>query len=857
MSNDNARQIIKKFMENLNDENEKVFSKISDKIQEMKESDNNSFLKLKDKAEKYFKIDFDKITFKNFIDDLIAIMEYEEGKEEEGKERKEGKEGKEGKIGELTDNDKIIISNEMLDIYDETTKLLDQLEEIGGGIDIKRTQSYYNNLIMLTRDYKLFFSSKEISDFRDRLGSHWVSDDVNYSKLDDEHLVKFALLVLSIDLNNTKKIGIKTRYSMLPMLFQDLISDQFDYPDDFEKKSKSSVELLIKQGYKINAINVFKLFIFYKQYSKELRKEMNDKNREKYFKIFEKLVDEVIKELNLDKKIVYSMKYKYINVGEGEHSFEDILNNIFDTFDWNMKNYLIIIRENVEFSPFLFSIGRIIDLLQNYYKTKLYNKRYYITYKILDNNRNAILSLHPLYISFSSFIKNSLDKISLEIQLEFLMEKVYTEIVNDTMKQLNINPYEEKKKFRINHYFEFGTGDEVSFKEILSIIVKDEIWINVLDKRIYNIFDIISQSFSEIKSFISKYYPNISISDIRDFSYFSMYHNLNKILAMKSFIYISDMQIENVKETFEQITKNRQKRLQRKRKKMVIRDELKALSANLPKNIDGKLMKRFKYMLEKLFPICMNEDIKSSFIMNFIKMLNDNNVLFILGNKEFRKKVVKNDVFLYTFKKFYEQILNYTFPYNHNLEETSLLFFPDINLDAIKELYKETGFIFIEEKYRQTIIGQCTNDTDVITLLPFENNLDTLSIKIEDEKHNKRIYCYDRESLISFWNQEAKKWSEHASDETPAFLYGDCKFNEDDEVIPGSCKKFYKLPYPEYFISEGDKNKIEDNKKYTFWKMVPNKTVKIGRYHGIGSVEGDKLIYKILHPIPKLSGRRN
>lgn len=121
----------------------------------------------------------------------------------------------------------------------------------------------------------------------------------------------------------------------------------------------------------------------------------------------------------------------------------------------------------------------------------------------------------------------------------------------------------------------------------------------------------------------------------------------------------------------------------------------------------------------------------------------------------------------------------------------------------------------------------CGDDKEFFTQEDFKDIEDKNLVSFE---LNKQIFCLTREDLIGFWNQELDE-----TGTSGAINYGDCKYNEDDEVYEDTCKKFYKLPIPATYISEKTKNQIEKKKSVRVWKLVFDKNVRMGRgLHYIG-----------------------
>ena len=156
----------------------------------------------------------------------------------------------------------------------------------------------------------------------------------------------------------------------------------------------------------------------------------------------------------------------------------------------------------------------------------------------------------------------------------------------------------------------------------------------------------------------------------------------------------------------------------------------------------------------------------------------------------------------------------------------------------VKDYFNEGGF-HIKIKVDKFDKKTCGDDKEFFTQEDFKDldEKDLVSFEL-----NKQIFCLNREDLINFWNQEL---DENGS--SGAFNYGNCRYNEDDEVFEDTCKKFYKIPIPATYISKKDKKQIEENTEIKVWKLVFDKNVKMGRgLHYIGEYTNDKEpIYKV------------
>ena len=143
--------------------------------------------------------------------------------------------------------------------------------------------------------------------------------------------------------------------------------------------------------------------------------------------------------------------------------------------------------------------------------------------------------------------------------------------------------------------------------------------------------------------------------------------------------------------------------------------------------------------------------------------------------------------------------------------------------NLIKTAYLGEGGIEIKtNKLTLTDKKTCGDDKEFFTQDDF--NQIELGNLISFELENK-IFCLNRDELIGFWNQEPDEKTGFSG----AFNFGDCKYDENNRPYEDTCKKFYKIPIPQLYITRKTKNEIEQNPNINYWKLEKEKIVKMGR----------------------------
>lgn len=803
---------------------------------------------------------------------LLALTDLSKEKDN----KREEKEGKEGKSLERQVTKFILTSNNF-----DVEKIFDNFITTKD----KNYRTYLENI------YKLLLSIVTNDNFSLYFEEFWpeitqiisliFGEKYDYSDLTQYQIIQLYLIcIVEMDMNK------------LPSFYSEVIGYiihgiDAEFPKEFEiyfEQKFKEYEKNISIGKYQHHFGRFKDFVksllFYAYYKTRISEILEDKKiREEYFNLFKKMTKEIFENMLIDTKIAYSTNYDYENI---IMSLEDILEKIFNN-EWNVSYYIRnifnIIRDE---PPYRAPLINSLEELNTYIISVYYPKEESLTSfpitigELYIKNGKKLLSLPEISSILTVQLKREVDIDKKERKQREMIYFLFENCIDDVFKELKIN-ISKNDKFKMNkdEYGEisFKSGIEMKFEELLYRYYIDKMWIKYYTSK-EDIIPLFITTLSLFSAFIYTYYRTKYPGDNNyEYVYFSIIDkHISDFINLKYVNINVDEDINDFKKQFNEMTNSRRKKEQRKQESEKTKREMKLMIERLPKNIDNKLMDKFKYALKSLFSSTFSEQVKSDLVLKFIKELNNNNVMYLMKDKKWLKSVkyfphfmIYNDKSLckYTIYQLYLDILNLSFPeLTFTFEEIHKIFNKSkdkFSIELILELYKETGYIFIAEGiYRQTVLGQCTNNTDPILMIEFENAKDTISIEIDERKGDKKtIYCYDRESLISFWNQELGSLIEGGpKDESGAFLYGDCKFDENDDYIPGTCSRFYRLPYPDYFISEDDKNKIENNSEFTFWKMIPNKTVRMGRYHGVGSVEGDKLIYKVLHPKKKYIGMR-
>jgi hypothetical protein len=177
----------------------------------------------------------------------------------------------------------------------------------------------------------------------------------------------------------------------------------------------------------------------------------------------------------------------------------------------------------------------------------------------------------------------------------------------------------------------------------------------------------------------------------------------------------------------------------------------------------------------------------------------------------------------------------------------------DFVITNLYKAYKKLGGIEIHEYSEIIDKKQCINELDPIYVT--EDIKDIEENKLITFELEGKTYCYPRQILIDFWNQE-----ENEHNESNAFNFGDCEFEiEEDEngeeheiANEDTCEKFYKIPITIegldilIRISEIDKNRIVENTDIRKWKLVKDRIVKMGRqFHYYGEDNEERQIYGI------------
>jgi hypothetical protein len=154
--------------------------------------------------------------------------------------------------------------------------------------------------------------------------------------------------------------------------------------------------------------------------------------------------------------------------------------------------------------------------------------------------------------------------------------------------------------------------------------------------------------------------------------------------------------------------------------------------------------------------------------------------------------------------------------------------------------FKEDVIKIGEKQLKLDDRKMCSNETDMVSYTEDIKDLDFN--QIVSIEFNNTIFCLSRAELINFWNQELDE-----DGFSGAFNLGDCEFDEDDNPYEDTCKRFYKIPIPQTFISEKTKKDIEIKTDINYWMLVKERTVRIGGFGRISEYKNDnEQIYKAI-----------
>jgi hypothetical protein len=710
---------------------------------------------------------------------------------------------------------------------------------------------YYNKISLNKRAYEFYFAdNSDIWDQIENIIKRVYSKKYIYSELSQYNLFELYISIL------VKGITDKFPKSLLPVDS----SVRIIYGTEKKIDEKEFASFLISHKVDLNKFHKYDvrefmkcLFFVYKTKGEISIKMLNKRVKSSYFEVFKHMVDDIFKLYDITKD--KEMKY---NFGEEENKNIDEQINISFNEYWNPANIFhslikyVYTEENrqmiVIFRSYIWDI--IVVVIREYYPIQYHtNDIKNILCQLYSKYRDKLFNLPEITPIQKLILEDYYNNCDIQNKIRNNAFNVFKSIYSNIFNDLNIE-VKEKEKFKFE-----SRGKKIynyKFENIINYIFQREIWddIEIEKDKILSLYYAACKYISEfIYQNFKKRYPGDA--NMEYYIYINMNKYLNMIDGVKK---IPPDKLKEFKNELNEQINNKRKKDKRKTEKKIKANEIKLLSSNLPKQVDRRILSEMVDAMTAIIPTGMEEKVKYQYITDFIKTLNNNNVAFISGDKDFIKRFddiqiakccTPDIIFRVSLIIFYQGILNYLFPYIefdlYNVNDLLQQNANKISEPRIKELYRESGFIFIEEtKYRQAVIGQCQSDIDIITMEPLiiEN---MISIEMTTPDKKKAIHCYDIKNLSKLWEEESGK------------LFGDCKFDEYENFIPGSCKVFYKFPYPDIIISEEDKNKILKNfDRFTFMKIVPDKEITIGRnIHYVGEASGSRMLYKVLFPKTK------